>query len=73
MARLTLEQYDIIFQQNGLSLDTYRGINGEWKPILPSIVGRPLNHTEMDYNLELLDEVVKNYRVLKADGSIGEL
>ena len=73
MARLTLEQYAQSFQRNGLELNQYKGSNGEWLPLLPINLGRPLSHEEMNYNLELLDEVVRNYRVMNASGDTSSL
>src|SRR6056300_1737323 len=73
MARLTLEQYAQSFQRNGVEISQYKGSNGEWLPLLPSNLGRPLTHDEMNYNLELLDEVVRNYRVMNASGNTSSL
>ena len=73
MPRKTLEQYHSIFNDRGINSDLYSGPNGQFLPLLPELLGRPLKHDEMDYNLELLDEVLKNYRVLNSTGSSGIL
>ena len=68
MPRQTLEYYHQLFAQRGIDPSQYSGANGQFLPLLPNLLGRPLAHDEMDYNLELLDEVVRNYRVMNSNG-----
>jgi hypothetical protein len=68
MPRQTLEYYHQLFAQRGIDPSQYSGANGQFLPLLPNLLGRPLSHDEMDYNLELLDEVVRNYRVMNSNG-----
>ena len=41
----------------------HRDANGFYIPIIPSDFSRPLTHEEMDYNLALQGEMIKNYAV----------
>ena len=68
MPRQTLEYYHQLFAQRGIDPSQYSGANGQFLPLLPNLLGRQLSHDEMDYNLELLDEVVRNYRVMNSNG-----
>jgi len=73
MSRQSLEYYHSLFAQRGIQSKLYSGQNGQFLPLLPNMLGRPLKHDEMDYNIELLDEVVRNYRVMNSNGTTAGL
>ena len=49
-----------------------RGANGEYNPLYPGQLGKSLTHPQMDYNLDLIGQIIQGYRVMgtNADGSI---
>lgn len=40
------------------------GTKGYYKTFQPQFKGRPLKHTEMDFNIDLIGQVIKGYRVV---------
>ena len=58
--------------QDNLQDSEMRGPLGEYNPLYPGDLGRPLYHPEMDYNLDLIGQVIQGFRVMgtNADGSI---
>ena len=38
--------------------------NGQFNPQYPGDLGRPLTHDEMDYNLDLIGQIIKGYAVM---------
>lgn len=40
------------------------GTKGYYKTFQPQYKGRPLKHTEMDFNIDLIGQVIKGYRVV---------
>jgi len=40
------------------------GTKGYYKSFQPQFKGRPLKHTEMDFNIDLIGQVIKGYRVV---------
>lgn len=40
------------------------GAKGYYKSFQPQFKGRPLKHTEMDFNIDLIGQVIKGYRVV---------
>ena len=48
----------------------HRDVNGFYVPLIPSDFDRPLTHEEMDYNLALAGEMIKNYAI--RGGATGE-
>ena len=58
--------------QENLQGSGKRGPLGTYQPLYPTELGRSLYHTEMDYNLDLIGQVIQGYRVMgtNADGSI---
>jgi hypothetical protein len=46
--------------------------DGIYQPLYPGIKGSALTHTEMDYNLDLIGQVIKGYRVM-GSGAAGSL
>ena len=54
-------------------LDQFRqDPNGYFEPNYPHDIGRALTHPEMDYNLDLIGEIIKGYRVM-GTGPEGEM
>lgn len=45
---------------------------GYFKPLFPHNLGRPLHHSEQDYNAHLIGQIIKGYRVI-GSGSDGEM
>lgn len=43
------------------------GTKGYYKTFQPQFKGRPLRHTEMDFNIDLIGQVIKGYRVVGND------
>jgi len=56
--------------QDPLQDSNNRGEEGKYQPKYP--VDKPLLHEEMDYNLDLIGQVIKGYRVM-GSGPAGEL
>lgn len=56
--------------QDNLQDSNNRGPQGNYQPKYPET--RPLRHEEMDYNLDLIGQVIKGYRVM-GSGPAGEL
>jgi hypothetical protein len=58
--------------QDNLQNSDMRGPNGKYDPLYPGDLGRALYHPEMDYNLDLIGQVIQGYRVMgtNVDGSI---
>jgi len=40
------------------------GAKGYYKTFQPQFKGRPLRHTEMDFNIDLIGQVIKGYRIV---------
>ena len=49
-----------------------RGPNGEYLPLKKEDLGRPLTHDEMDYNLTLAGEIIKQFEV-RGNGTDNEI
>ena len=43
------------------------GTKGYYKTFQPQFKGRPLKHTEMDFNIDLIGQVIKGYRIVGND------
>ena len=58
--------------QDNLQGSGQRGPLGEYNPLYPGDLGRALFHPEMDYNLDLIGQVIHGFRVMGTnnDGSI---
>ena len=58
--------------QDNLQDSGQRGPLGDYDPLYPGQLGRSLYHPEMDYNLDLIGQIIQGYRVMgtNADGSI---
>lgn len=58
--------------QDNLQNSNMRGPNGKYDPLYPGDLGRALYHPEMDYNMDLIGQVIQGYRVMgtNQDGSI---
>ena len=55
--------------QNNLQNSNSRGENGKYTPKYPSTLKRSLNHDEMNYNLNLVGQVIHGFRVI--GGGVG--
>ena len=42
----------------------HRGANGSYIQLSKELLGRALTHEEMNYNLALTGEIIKNYEIL---------
>ena len=58
--------------QDNLQNSGERGPQGRYNPLYPGELGRSLFHPEMDYNLDLIGQVIHGYRVMGTnnDGTI---
>jgi hypothetical protein len=58
--------------QDNLQESGMRGPQGEYNPLYPGDLGRALFHPEMDYNLDLIGQIIHGYRVMGTsnDGTI---
>ena len=58
--------------QDNLQNSGERGPLGKYNPLYPGELERALSHTEMDYNLDLIGQVIHGFRVMGTnnDGSI---
>ena len=58
--------------QDNLQNSGERGAQGKYNPLYPGELGRALFHPEMDYNLDLIGQVIHGYRVMGTnnDGTI---
>ena len=58
--------------QDNLQNSNAQDSNGKYSPKYPKDLGRPLQHDEMNYNLDLIGQVIQGYRVM-GNGPAGEL
>ena len=58
--------------QDNLQNSDKRGPQGKYNPLYPGELGRALFHPEMDYNLDLIGQVIHGFRVMGSnnDGTI---
>ena len=48
----------------GIEGSNNKGPQGYYEPLYPHHQGKALTHTEMDYNLDLIGEIIKGFRVM---------
>lgn len=58
--------------QNNLQNSGFKGESGKYQPKYPNKLNRSLNHAEMNYNLDLVGQVIYGYRIMGSgpDGAI---